>query len=121
MERYLMFMFCVFMTLLVFGALMLVVYISWNGVIDPIIDRIQAEKDNYWETMYRNEEIEKRKYRDYLSMLKINDPETLDCVIVDSVSREVMHNSIDFTARVKITFTINELCRNEKEKMPCLK
>lgn len=69
MDAYLDFLLCVFMTLLVLLALGFTIYLAWNTFIEPILDRIKEQKDDYWEKQYREERDE---YDTFLKMIKID-------------------------------------------------
>ena len=67
-ERYLSFMLCVILTLLVLLLLGLLIRLGWEGLIVPIMDKIKEHRDTYYIDQYNDmekqyKELERRLYR----------------------------------------------------------
>ena len=103
MDAYLYFLFCVFMTLVTLLILGLTIYLAWNVIIEPILDRIKEQRDNYWEREYD------KKCDEYDALLrKLGGllPSTIDAIIPGTVETKVSHdNCEECEERVMITFT----------------
>lgn len=105
MRTYMMFMVCVLVTLGVLFITGIMIGLAWDCLIEPIMDRIRHQKDEYWKNRYREARDE---YDNCLRKLGGLLPSTIEAIIPDTVETMVSHDGCeDFQERVMITFTVD--------------
>lgn len=107
MEGYLMFILCVFLTLVTLGVAVAVGYIAWNSVIEPIMDRVKVQKDEYWRDRYYKEQDRANYFECWLE--KFGLPErVLRAVQPGTIEHLSSHDACEsWEERCMITFTLD--------------
>ena len=79
MIDYLLFLCCVFFTLMTLMCVSLGVRLAWDGLIKPIMDRVKKQKDDYWEKKFDEAEGENIEYRNKLRRIGFDD-DFISCI-----------------------------------------